>query len=66
MAKWLSAKKIEIFESQISIDNIFPGCSQNLLDLFEVFWHDNMKKYEAPQSEKSRDHEESRFSCSIR
>ena len=35
----------EIFGSQISKDNIFPGCSHILSNIFEVFWHKKSKKY---------------------
>ena len=48
-------------ESQISIDNIYPGCSEIFLDLFEVSWYNEMKKYGVPGAEKPRNHDDSRF-----
>ena len=56
VAKWLSAKIFKFLESQISIDNIFPGCSRIFLDFIEVFWYEKMKKYRAPGGGKSRNH----------
>ena len=43
-------------ESRISIDNIFPGCSLIFLDLFEVIWYNEMKKYGAPGPKTSRNY----------
>ena len=61
VAMWMSSKCFEHFDSQISKDNIFPGCSQIFLDFFEVFWYDKMKKYGAPGVGKSRNHENQDF-----
>ena len=51
VAMWLSAKIFKFLESQISIDNIFPGCSQIFIDFFEVFWYNKMNKYGFARSE---------------
>ena len=61
VAKWLSAKNFKIFESQISIDNLFQDVPGFFLDFFEVFWYDKMKKYGVPGPQSSRNHEKSRF-----
>ena len=42
------------FESHIFIDNISPGCARFFLDLFEVSWYNEMRKFGVPGFQKSR------------